>query len=121
MATLKTINRGQLKRGDTACFVYRFTAPSAEYSWGNTTISCALTDVLAPSDNTGAVATRLNQILTVDSADNSASYTFQLTIAEANTLVVGATYKDECQLKQDGAYVTTPVTGSVQIVQDYVI
>src|ERR1044072_3121036 len=121
MATkLKTIDRGQLKRGDTACFAYVFTQPYAGVDWTTVTIDCALTAETSPASNTGAVATRTAQSLTVDSS-NTATYLFQLTPAEAANLVVGSIYHDECQLKQGTTAVATRITGKVVIVQDYVI
>jgi hypothetical protein len=82
MAKLATIKRDSFKRGDTACFRYDFTEPYAGFDWSAITIDCALTSVEAPNDNTGAAAVRTAQSLTVN-ADNSATYLFQLTTAEA--------------------------------------
>lgn len=117
----KVLTRTPFKRGDTACFIYKFNPPYANFDWSDVTVDCALTNIDAPTSNTGAAATRLDRALEVDSA-NVASYGFQLTFAESKTLVPGATYKDECQLKQSGSlYVTTPITGQTKILQDYVI
>jgi hypothetical protein len=117
--SLKIIKRDSFKRGDTAAFIYQFTQPYAGFNWATVTVDCALTSVEAPTDNSAAI-TRLAQTLTVDSS-NTASYTFQLTPAESKALIPGTTYIDECQLKQGSTYVTTPVTGSTKIAQDYVI
>lgn len=119
MAT-KVIKRDEFKRGDTAGFMYVFTEPYAGYDWTNVTIDCSFTAVEAPNDNTGAAATRIDQVLVVDSS-NTASYLFQLTETESQSLIPGATYKDECQLKENGTYKITPVTGQTKIVQDYII
>lgn len=116
---LKVITRQPFKRGDTACFLYNFTAPSTGYDWSGVTVDCALTSQDAPSDNTGAAAIRTSQPLTVN-ADGSASYSFQLTVTESKALVPGTSYIDECQLKQ-GVYATTAVTGKTTVAQDYVI
>ncbi len=120
MAKLDPIKRDPFKRGDTANFVYVFTEPYDGFDWSTVTIDCSLTAVEAPSDNSGAAAVRTGQALSVDS-DNTASYSFQLTEAESEALVPGTTYYDECQLKQSGTYVATPITGKTTIKQDYVI
>lgn len=120
MAKLKVIKRNSFKRGDTAAFNYTFTEPYAGFNWSGVTIDCALTDVDAPTNNSGAAAVRLSQTLTVN-ADNSAYYVFQLTPAESAALVPGTTYIDECQLKQGTTGVSTPVTGQTTIAQDYII
>lgn len=117
--SLRIIKRDSFKRGDTAAFIYQFTQPYAGFNWAAVTVDCALTSVEAPTDNTAAI-TRLAQPLTVDSS-NTASYIFQLTPAEAKTLVPGTSYIDECQLKQGTTYVTTPVTGQTKIAQDFII
>lgn len=121
MATkIKTIDRGELKRGVTACYQYNFTPPYVGYDWSVVTVDCALTAVGAPQDNSGAVATRLNQALTIN-VDNTATYLFQLTETESKNLVPGSEYKDECKLRENGTYAVKPVTGKMKIVQDYVI
>jgi hypothetical protein len=120
MASLKVIKRNPFKRGDTACFQYVFTQPYAGFNWATVTIDCALTTAAAPTDNTTAAITRIAQPLSVDTS-NTATYNFQLTPSESAGLIPGTTYTDECQLKQGGIYVTTPVTGQTQIAQDYVI
>lgn len=120
MASLKIIKRESFKRGDTAAFTYNFTQPYVGFDWGTITLDCALTDIAAPADNSGAAAVRTAQTVTVN-PDNSAYYTFQLTVLESDALVPGTTYIDECQLKQSGTYVTTAVTGQTTVAQDFVI
>ena len=117
---LKIINRPSFYRGDTAAITYKFTEPYSGVDWSGITVDCTLTSVTAPTDNSGAAAIRTAQAVTVNS-DNSAYYTFQLTIAESNALVPGTTYIDQCQLKQSGLYVSTAVTGQTKIAQDFVI
>lgn len=117
---LSFIKRDSFKRGDTAAFNYQFSEPSPGFDWSTITLDCALTDVNAPNDNSGAAAIRTAQTVTVNT-DNSAYYIFQLTPAESNALIPGATYIDECQLKQGTSYVSTAVSGKTKIAQDYVI
>lgn len=120
MAALKVIKRDPFKRGDTVAFLYQFDPPYAGFDWTTVQLDCALTDIQAPTDNTGAAALRQNQALTVNS-DNSAYYVFQLTHTESLTLTPAATYQDECQLKQSGTNYITPVQGQTTISQDYII
>lgn len=120
MAALKIIKRDPFKRGDTVGFMYLFQPPFVGYSWSAVQISCALTDVAAPTDNSGAAATRLNQALTVNS-DGSAQFLFQLTHAESLALTPGATYQDECQLIESGTNYLTPIQGQSVVTQDYII
>lgn len=120
MAELKPIKRSPFKRGDTVVFQYDFDPPYVGYDWSNVQLDCAFTDVAAPQNNTGAAATRLNQSLTVN-PDGSASFVFQLTHAESLALTAGATYRDECQLKENGTNYLTPITGEVVVKQDYII
>lgn len=118
--SLKTIKRQPFKRGDTACFLYNLSPPSVGFDWSTVTVDCALTAQTAPTDNTQAAAIRTSQPLTVN-ADGTASYAFQLTLAESQALIPGTTYIDECQLKQGGLYATTAVTGQTVVAQDYII
>jgi hypothetical protein len=120
MAEQKTIKRDPFKRGDTVVFVYEFTEPYDGFDWSTVTIDCSLTAVAAPTDNTGAAAVRTGETLDVDT-DNTASYSFQLTEEESASLVPGTKYKDECQLRQSGDYLVTPITGETLVKQDYVI
>lgn len=120
MAKPTIIKYQDFKRGDTQNFVWVFTPPYVGYNWSVVTLDCAMTSVTTPTDNSGAAATRINQTLTVD-ASNSASYTFALTHAESLTLTPGATYKVEPQLKENGVNYITPITGTVDILQDYII
>lgn len=120
MAALKTIKRDPFKRGDTVVFQYLFDPPFVGYSWSGVVLDCTFTNVSAPTDNTGAAASRLNQTLTVN-PDNSAYFLFQLTHAESAALTPGATYHDECQLKEGDTNYLTPITGVTVISQDYII
>jgi hypothetical protein len=120
MAT-QVITYDPFKRGDTAAFTFEFTEPYEGFDWSTVTIDSSMTAVEAPSDNSGAAAIRLNQSLTTD-ASNTASYTLQLSVSESKSLVPDSTYNVEAQLKESsGTFVTTPITGQVTIVQDYVI
>jgi hypothetical protein len=120
MAALKVIKRDPFKRGDTPNFRYEFDPPYVGFNWATVQLDCAFTKVGSPTDNSGAAAVRLNQALTVN-ADNTAYYNFGLTHAESLTLVPGATYNDECQLKESGTNYITPIQGETKILQDYVI
>lgn len=120
MAALKVIKRDPFKRGDTVCFQYLFDPPFAGYNWALVVLDCTFTNVTAPTSNTGAAAVRTNVSLTVNT-DGSAYYLFQLTHAESLTLIPGATYNDECQLKESGTNYLTPIQGQTVITQDYVI
>lgn len=120
MATLKVIKRDPFKRGDTVAFMYQFQPPYSGFDWSTVQIDCAFTNVTAPSDNSGAAAVRINQPLTVN-PDNSAYYLFQLTHAESSSCTPGATYQDECQLKQSGTNYLTPIQGQTIVQQDYII
>ena len=120
MAALKIIKRDPFKRGDTVCFQYEFDPPFVGYDWSVVRLDCTFTDVKAPNDNTGAAAVRLNQTLTTN-PDNSAFYIFQLTHTESSALTPGATYSDECQLKESGTNYLTPIQGQTTISQDYII
>lgn len=119
MANNVTTDLDPFKRGDTAGFKFHFSNPYVGFDWSAITCDAAITAVQSPTDNTGAVAVRLNQPLIVD--DTGAYYLLQLTVAEAKALVVGATYNTECQLKQGSLYVATPATGVVKALQDYII
>lgn len=120
MAKIKTISYDPFKRGDTPVFSFSLPSPSTGFSWTGITADAALTAVAAPTDNTGAAVIRLSQSLTVD-ASNTATFSFQLTIAESTALTPGTIYKVEVQLKSGSTNVATVSTGEVLVVQDYVI
>jgi hypothetical protein len=121
MAAPKVIKYDSFYRGDTATFGFRFTQPYVGYDWSNVKLDTAMTNVSSPNDNNGAAAIRLNQSLTVDSSNN-AYYGFQLTAIESKALTPGETYKVQAQLKENsGTNVVTPITGEVEIAQDYII
>ena len=105
------------KRGDTASFEFVFTAPVAGYDWTGATIDCVLTKEATPSSNAGAAAIRTAGALTI--TGDTAKYVFQLTEAESKSLVPG-NYSIEVQLRQ-GTNVATVLTGTVKVMQDYVI
>lgn len=119
MATNQVVTLDPFKRGDTPTFRFSYSNPYAGFDWSGVTLDAAMTDVSAPSDNTGAAAVRLNQTLTPDA--QGAYYEFTLTTTESNALSVGTTYNVECQLKQGGTSVATPATAKVKVLQDYVI
>lgn len=109
------------KRGDTPVFQFNYTPPSSSFSWTGITADLAITDVEDPANNTGAAAYTADVALTIN-ADNSATVSIQPTVAESKALTPGTTYQVEAQLKDvGGTNVTTPVTGTVKILQDYVI
>lgn len=102
-------------------FAYTFSSPSDDFDWTEVTLDAAITAIVAPTDNAGAGVIRLEQELTVD-ADNNASYELTPTVSESEALEAGAKYKVEVQLKDNGgANVTTAVTGTVTVEQDYII
>lgn len=116
----KIIKYTAFKRGDTPQFGFVYTPPFVGFVWTSILVDAAITSVDAPNDNTGASVVRLNQTLTIN-ADNTASFSFGPTIAESKLLTPGSTYKVEVQLKESGVNVATPITGQVDVVQDYVI
>ena len=116
MANTVTLN--SFKLGDTPTFSFQFTNPYIGFDWSVITLDGAMTDVVAPVDNTGAAAVRLTQSLITNST--GAYYNFTLTPTESNALTAGATYNVEVQLKQGGISVVTPVTAKVKVLQDYV-
>jgi len=120
MAKLKVIQYDPFKRGDTPVFAFQFTPPFDGFDWTTITADIAMTDVSNPVDNTGAAMVRLNQALTVD-VSNVASVSAQPTVLESKALTPEAEYKVEIQLKEGSNNVATPITGSVKIVQDYII
>lgn len=118
MAASTVISVESFKRGDTPTFRFSFSNPYAGFDWSGISLDGAMTNVQAPSDNTGAAALRSNQALVTDS--NGAHYDFTLTVVESKALIVGD-YKVEVQLKQGTTTVTTPVTVKVKVLQDYII
>jgi hypothetical protein len=118
--TDKDVKRGSFKKGDTPTFRYEFDPPYVGYDWSTVLLDCAFTNDTDPVNNTTAAAARLNVPLTVN-PDNTAYYDFQLTHTESLALVAGASYHDECQLKENGTNYLTPITGISTIKQDYVI
>ena len=117
---VQTITVNDFKRGDTPTFRFNFSDPYEGFDWTGITVDCAMTDVQAPEDNTGAAAVRLNQTITVG-VDGVAYYEMTLTVTESKALDPGATYVVEAQLKQGGTLVVTPLTVKVKVVQDYII
>jgi len=118
MANNILVELDPFKRGDTANFQFSFSNPYVGFNWSTVTLDGAMTDVSAPTDNTGAGAVRLNQVLTTNA--QGAYYNFTLTPTESKALDI-ATYKVECQIKQGGIAVATPTTAKVQVLQDYVV
>ena len=119
MATNQTVALDPFKRGDTPTFRFSFSNPYVGFDWTTVTLDGAMTSVIAPADNTGAAAIRTSQTLVTDA--QGAHYDFTLTIAESKALTVSSQYNVECQLKQSGTSVSTPVTAKVKVLQDYVI
>lgn len=118
---VKKIKYDPFKRGDTPMFAFVLKPPIVGWDWIGIIADCAITNVAAPSDNTGAGVLRLNQMLTVN-PDNTASFNVQPTVAESKALTAGATYNVEVQLKSDSdTHVATASTGTVLVLQDYVI
>lgn len=109
-----------MKRGDTPTFMFRYSAPFVGFDWSTVLADFAMTDVNAPNDNTGAGVLRTNVVLTTDS-DNKATLTVTPTIAESKALTPSTKYFVEAQLKQSGTLVTTPITGTIKVLQDYII
>lgn len=119
MAT-KTIKFDDFKRGDTPVFEFVYTAPTTDFDWSGIVVDIAMTSVEEPNSNSGAAVYRPGVSLTVDG--DTASVSMQPTVSESKALTPGTTYKIEAQLKDGGGTnVTTPVTGTVKIIQDYVI
>jgi hypothetical protein len=118
MASNTVITLNPFKRGDTPNFYFAFTNPYDGFDWSGVTVDAAMTAVVAPTDNTGAAATRIGQPLVTDA--NGAHFEFILTPTESNALVIG-NYVVEVQLKESGTQVATPVTAKVKVLQDYVI
>lgn len=117
----KTIKYDSFKRGDTPVFEFVYSPPTSDFDWSGIVADIAMTEIEAPDNNTGAAVYRANVALTVD-GDNKASLSMQPTVFESKALTAGATYKVEAQLKDSGgSNVTTPITGLVNILQDYVI
>lgn len=114
-----TVELKPSKKGDTPTFLFAFKNPSPDFDWTGITLDCVMTDVQAPTTNTGAAAIRLDRPL--EPTSTGAEYPFLLTVEEANKLVVGNTYHIEAQLKQDGTIVVTPVTARIKITQDYIV
>ena len=120
MAT-KTIKYTPFKRGDTPVFRFDYTAPSDDFDWTGIVADFALTSIDAPANNAGAGVYRADVALTVND-DNSATISVQPSVAESKALTPDTDYKVEAQLKDGGGTnVTTPVTGTVKVLQDYVI
>lgn len=115
MATVTKLDN--LKIGDTPTFSVTLSPVGTAVNWTGTTFDAALTAISAPVDNSGAVAVRTAQAITVN-ADGTATASMTLTTGEANNLVVG-TYHFEVQLKQ-GGLVSTVYTATLPVVQDYV-
>lgn len=116
----KTITYDPFKRGDTPVFLFVYSPPIVGFDWTGITVDLAMTDVEDPLNNAGAAVYRANQTLSID-ASNNASVSMQPTVAESKALSPDTNYKVEAQLKSGGDNVTTPVTGTVKILQDYVI
>ena len=116
----KIIKYDSFKRGDTPVFGFTFTPPVVGFVWSGITVDGSITSVAAPNDNTGASVLRTNQTLTVDSS-NVATFTMQPTVAESKAMTPGTEYKVEVQLKEGSSNVTTPVTGTVKVLQDYIV
>lgn len=109
-----------MKRGDTPTFTYVFTQPYAGFDWSTVLLDFAMTNVADPSDNTGAAVLRTGVTLSVD-ANNKATATVLPTVTESKATTPGATYHVEVQLKQGTTIVMTPITGTLKVLQDYVI
>lgn len=107
-----------LKIGDTPTFSVVLNPLVSNFNWSGITFDSALTAVAAPADNTGAVAVRTAQTLTVN-ADGTATASMTLTQTEANNLVASTTYHFEVQLRQ-GSLTSTIFTATLPTVQDYV-
>jgi predicted membrane-bound spermidine synthase len=120
MAT-KTVKYDSFKRGDTPIFEFVYSPPYVGFSWTGIVADIAMTDVEDPANNSGAAIYRTAVALTID-GDNNATLSMQPTVAESKALTPEAVYNVEAQLRDAGdTYVTTPVTGTVKIEQDYVI
>lgn len=119
MATNVSVTLDPFKRGDTPTFLFSFSNPYVGFNWSGITLDVAMTSVIAPADNTGAAAVRLNQSLTTDA--QGAHYQFTLTVTESKALTVSAQYKVEAQLKQGVTSVATPATATVKVLQDWII
>lgn len=109
-----------MKRGDTPTFLFRYSAPSVGFDWSTVLADFAMTDVSAPNNNDGAGVLRIDVVLTTD-ADNRATLLVTPTILESKALTPSTKYFVEAQLKQSGTLVTTPITGTIKVLQDYVI
>lgn len=118
---LKTITFKEFYRGETKSFGFKFTAPYPAFDWSAVALSCTMTEDIAPVNNATADAVRTNQPLVVDPIDNSALYVFQLTITESNSLTPNKVYNIQAKLTQNGSYVVKPITGKVNVKQDYAI
>lgn len=116
----KKITYDPFKRGDTPVFQFVYSPPSVGFDWTGITVDIAMTDVEDPLNNSGAAVYRPDLTPSID-AGNNATVSLQPTVVESKALTPGASYKVEAQLKQGGDNVTTPVTGTVKILQDYVI
>lgn len=118
---LKKIKYDPFKRGDTPVFSFTFSAPTVGFSWTGVTADFALTNVDNPTDNTGAGVVRTALTLTTN-VDGSATCSIQPTATESKALTPSSTYKVEIQLKDSGgANVATASTGTVEVLQDYII
>lgn len=117
----KEVKLESFKKGDTPIFGFEFDPEDTTFDWTGYTIDCALTSVEAPTDNSGAGASRIGQPLVVD-ASKVATYDFQLTELESKALAADGEYRIEAQLKDAGSVnVGTPITGKIKVEQDYII
>jgi hypothetical protein len=115
-----SIQYNSMKRGDTPAFTYVFSAPYTGFDWTTVLADFAMTNVAAPTDNTGAGVLRTNLTLSTDTS-NRATVAVTPTVAESKALTPGSNYEVEIQLKQGSTVVTTPITGKIKVVQDYII